>query len=234
MAALLAADVRPYERTEQLPLSAVHEPVRVYDASVESGARDGASETESPTPADALFSSVRTLMAGLIEPLSVPEIAADLDVYRPQTEAWLTRLVEEGALERLTRPVRYCRTGIAGPQTSTPGGSASPRTGIEQPPPDGVHETGENSKVESPAVASWKQRGGQTASEVLLAIVRSLVKDVTAPRGATDIAATLDVSPSQATKWLNRLVEEGVAEKLTKPVRYRRPTDPRAQTSLFD
>jgi predicted Rossmann fold nucleotide-binding protein DprA/Smf involved in DNA uptake len=46
-----------------------------------------------------------------------------------------------------------------------------------------------------------------------------------------DIASELGVTRSQAREWLHQLVEEGLAERLSKPVRYRSVT---AQPSLFD
>jgi len=46
----------------------------------------------------------------------------------------------------------------------------------------------------------------------------------------TEVAADLNVSKSQAKKWLQRLVEEGVMEKHTKPVKY----GPKLQRSFLE
>jgi DNA processing protein len=58
-------------------------------------------------PADALFATVRTLLQGLPTPKTDAEIAAELNVSRPQAKEWLARLVEEGVLEKTSRPIRY-------------------------------------------------------------------------------------------------------------------------------
>jgi DNA processing protein len=58
-------------------------------------------------PADALFATVRRLLKGLPTAKTDAEIAAELNVSRPQAQEWLTRLVDEGILEKTSRPVRY-------------------------------------------------------------------------------------------------------------------------------
>jgi len=226
---LLAADVRPYAKTDELPLSAVREDVGVYDASTEVEVRCRASQTEDQTPSGALFASVRSLMAGLIEPLSVAEIAVEFDVSRAQVEAWLKRLLEAGSIEKLSKPVRYRTARTADSQGSLFGGDAR-----LDPLPDEDHENTEKSQPQSPEVAGSQHHRDQAAAKVLLTTVRAVVADTTVPQSAAEIAVTLDVSAKQAAKWLNRLVEAGVLEKLAKPVRYRRPTRESAQTSLFE
>ena len=63
---------------------------------------------ESPlTPADALFAKVRELLEKMTTPKTVVEVATDLQVSKSQAKEWLQRLVEEGVLEKLSRPVRY-------------------------------------------------------------------------------------------------------------------------------
>ena len=55
-----------------------------------------------------LFSAVSELMLKLLEtPMKEAEIARALDVSSAQAKAWLKRLIEEGKLEKLSRPVRY-------------------------------------------------------------------------------------------------------------------------------
>ena len=58
-------------------------------------------------PAEELFATVRTLMARLDGPRTDIEIAAALNVSRPQAKEWLTRLVEEGVLAKSSRPIKY-------------------------------------------------------------------------------------------------------------------------------
>ncbi len=58
-----------------------------------------------------LFETVRELMQSPLKvPMSDVEVAVMLGVSTAQAKAWLVRLVEEGVLEKLTRPVRYVAT----------------------------------------------------------------------------------------------------------------------------
>jgi len=68
-------------------------------------------------------------------------------------------------------------------------------------------------------------------ADELFAKVRELLEKVTTPRTEAEVAAELNVSKSQAKEWLQRLVKEGVLEKLSRPVRYRSVS---SQASLFD
>lgn len=75
--------------------------------------------------------------------------------------------------------------------------------------------------------------GAPAAAEELFSTVRRLIADISAPKTESEIAAELQVSKAQAKQWLSRLVDEGVIEKTTRPVRYR-PTPRRpVQSSLF-
>src|SRR5665213_237302 len=61
-----------------------------------------------PRPSQALFNPVREILRReLAEPKSDIEVAELLNVAKPQAKIWLTRLVKDGGLERLTKPVRY-------------------------------------------------------------------------------------------------------------------------------
>ena len=60
-----------------------------------------------------------------------------------------------------------------------------------------------------------------TPAEELFAAVRSLLQRMQAPKTDAEVALELGVSKSQAKAWLQRLVTEGVIEKLSKPSRYR-------------
>jgi DNA-binding Lrp family transcriptional regulator len=50
------------------------------------------------------------------------------------------------------------------------------------------------------------------------------------PRKAGEIASDFDLTLAQANRWLKRLVDEGVVEKIGKPIRYQRSS---AAASLF-
>lgn len=103
---------------EQLPLSAAREPAPEY------AARDESSETGSqvaplsasvhPTPAEELFAKVRLLLEKMDTPKTDAEVAAELNVSKNQVKAWLQRLVKEGVLEKVSKPVRYCSTKASG------------------------------------------------------------------------------------------------------------------------
>lgn len=71
----------------------------------------GPSPTEEESargPADVLFEAARTeILRVAREPRKGIEIADELAVNRRQAEEWLKRLVDEGMLEKRTRPVRY-------------------------------------------------------------------------------------------------------------------------------
>lgn len=59
------------------------------------------------------------------------------------------------------------------------------------------------------------------ASELLDAVRRILVAELTEPRTEGEIAGLLGVSKQQAKAWLDRLVDEGLVTKLKKPARFR-------------
>ena len=57
--------------------------------------------------ADDLFAKVRELLQGIKTPKTIDEVAADLNVSKVQAREWLQRLVEEGVLQKTTRPLRF-------------------------------------------------------------------------------------------------------------------------------
>jgi predicted Rossmann fold nucleotide-binding protein DprA/Smf involved in DNA uptake len=59
------------------------------------------------TPADELFAKVRELLEKITTPKTDAEIADELQVSKNQAREWLQRLVDEGVLEKLSRPIRY-------------------------------------------------------------------------------------------------------------------------------
>jgi predicted Rossmann fold nucleotide-binding protein DprA/Smf involved in DNA uptake len=67
-------------------------------------------------------------------------------------------------------------------------------------------------------------------ADELFAKVRELLEKMTTPKTDAEVAADLHVSKSQAKEWLQRLVEEGVMKKHTKPVRY----GPKLQRSFLE
>lgn len=70
---------------------------------------DEAKLTSSPlTPAERLMAAVSgILIEALKEPMTDQEVAELLNVSKAQVKVWLIELVKSGALEKLSKPVRY-------------------------------------------------------------------------------------------------------------------------------
>ena len=66
------------------------------------------------TPAEELFAKVRSLLEKLDTPKTDAEVAAELNVSKGQAKDWLRRLVKEGVLEKVSKPVRYRSTIVSG------------------------------------------------------------------------------------------------------------------------
>ena len=103
---------------EYLSLSTVREPVPEYTArnnTPAAGTQIAPSTASDPvTPADELFAKVRSLLEQMVTPKTDAEIAAELNVSKNQAKEWLQRLVKEGAVEKVSKPVRYCSTRASG------------------------------------------------------------------------------------------------------------------------
>ena len=102
----------------QMSFSTAKEPAQQYEA------RNEAPQTDMPppspsaaaltTPAEELFATVRSLLEQMDTPKTDAEVAAELNVSKSQTKAWLQRLVEEGVLKRLSKPTRYRSAATSG------------------------------------------------------------------------------------------------------------------------
>jgi len=66
------------------------------------------------TPAEELFAKVRSLLEKMDMPRTDAEVATELNVSKSQAQVWLRRLVKEGVLKKLSKPVRYCSTKVSG------------------------------------------------------------------------------------------------------------------------
>lgn len=69
----------------------------------------------SSIPSQELFSKVRELLGRMTTPKTDIEVAEDLQITKSQAKEWLKRLVKEGALKKLSKPVRYCSACSPGP-----------------------------------------------------------------------------------------------------------------------
>jgi DNA processing protein len=81
-----------------------HAPSDVESASVE----PALAVQKEPSPADQLLNAVRQLLEShLLHDRTEDEVSHDLAITKPQAKAWLARLVDEGVLEKLKKPLRY-------------------------------------------------------------------------------------------------------------------------------
>ncbi len=90
-------------REEQVSLSPVESPASPSEQTI-----INQNSSVTATPAEALFEKVRELLRKLDAPRTDAEVAAMLGVSKSQAKEWLERLVEEGTLEKLKKPTRYC------------------------------------------------------------------------------------------------------------------------------
>ena len=65
------------------------------------------SDVSSLKPADQLFTKVKEIILNMNMPKTETEVAAELQVSKSQAREWLQRLVEQGALTKKRKPVRY-------------------------------------------------------------------------------------------------------------------------------
>lgn len=88
-----------FVQPSECPPKAAHEPKVEY--------HNGNAAVKS-APAEALFETVREVLQQLLRvPMRDVEIANALGISTAQAKAWLQRLVDEGALEKKNKPVRY-------------------------------------------------------------------------------------------------------------------------------
>ena len=96
-------------RSDQAPADdaqddAAPAPAATPPPAVEPGSGDGL------TPAEKLLAVVEGLLLPyLAEPRTEADVAEALGVQKPQARSWLKRLVDDGRIEKLSRPVRYRR-----------------------------------------------------------------------------------------------------------------------------
>ncbi len=66
------------------------------------------------TPAEELFAKVKEILKRMETPKTDAEVAEALGVSKSQAKEWLKRLVGEGVLQKLSKPVRYQSTAVEG------------------------------------------------------------------------------------------------------------------------
>lgn len=92
----------PYQTKSEKPASTLSEPHQVVNKT-------------QLLPAQILFNAIADILKReLTTAKTEAEVAELLDISKSQAKAWLTKLVEDGQLEKTSKPVRYRTTGIAG------------------------------------------------------------------------------------------------------------------------
>lgn len=103
----MLCDVAPAPQTESKPMVS-EEPSPSTSALVAPLDEPNASPQMDSTPAEILFTAVRTSIQQLLcTPMKDAEVSAALNVSRAQAKAWLQRLVDEGSIEKQSKPVQY-------------------------------------------------------------------------------------------------------------------------------
>lgn len=74
--------------------------------------------------------------------------------------------------------------------------------------------------LSEPTTPSQTAKSPASPAEELFAKVKEILKRMETPKTDAEVAEELNVSKSQAKAWLQRLVSEGVLQKLSQPVRY--------------
>ena len=110
-------------------------------------------------PAEALFASARELLLPYLdEPRTEADVAAGFDVRRHQARSWLERLVADGAIEKLPKPVR----GWGSERTDSPGAFDPRPTQDGDPTPEPlVHRHSHPPKFSSPSSLQYPSKDGK-------------------------------------------------------------------------
>ena len=132
-------------------------------------------------------------------PRSVADVAKRLHIAKGQVEKWLKRGVTEGAVERVTKPVRY-----RAPHREQSLPLEEPAAGRPSPRAPNTVPTAVLSELEF--------------QDLFLTRLGKLTADE--PCSSAAIARSLDVAPGQVNAWLRCGVADGRIHKTNKPVRY--------------
>ncbi len=133
-------------------------------------------------------------------PLSGADVATRLGIAKGQVEKWLKRGVTEGAVERVTGPVRY----------------RAPHR-VQSLPLEGP--AADQSAPREPDTVPTAVLSGLGFQDLFLVWLGKLTADE--PCSSAAIAQSLGVAPGQVNEWLRRGVADGRIHKTNKPVRYR-------------
>lgn len=104
---------------DQFSFTVNEEPGKHYEAQQDSPLREAPPLLKASgfhaTPAEKLFAKVKEILERMETPKTDAEVAEELGVSKSQAKEWLKRLVGEGVLQKLSKPVRYQSTAVEGP-----------------------------------------------------------------------------------------------------------------------
>lgn len=137
---------------------------------------------------------VETLLSRLLAcgPRSSAEVAAALGARTRQVQSWLKRMVTAGSLLKTANPVQYQSAPIdAGTE------------GRRSPVPRRMIPDGRTSSLPVTPDTAWEDEFQKRVSSLLLKLLAEGV-----PPDPASLARTLEVYPSQARDWIDRLEKD--------------------------
>ncbi|MFV8528771.1 DNA-processing protein DprA [Ralstonia pseudosolanacearum] len=148
------------------------------------------------------------------------DVTAPIPAVSPQPG--LALFSSDGRLDVAPAPTRVPEThaAVEAPGQPVPlpvsGPSDEPVERAPEPVPSVTH-----AHDVTPDAAGSTAQAASTPADALFAAVREAIQRLlNVPMKDTEIAASLDVSNTQAKAWLQRLIDEGVIEKQKKPAGY--------------
>ena len=150
---------------------------------------------EAMSAKEEIFEAARAIIMDTLQAASMKEseVAVALKITNAQARSWLLRLVTEGELDRLERPVAYA-----------------------------IREKRLFDPDVLPEVLPTVSAPDATQARTLLfeAARSAIVQLLSVPMKDSEVAVHLDITNAQAKAWLKRLISEGLVEKRLRPLTY--------------
>lgn len=108
---------KAFHGQDELSFSVHEEPEKPYEAKADELPSEPTtlSQLVPISPAEELFAKVKEILERMETPKTDAEVAEELNVSKSQAKEWLQRLVSEGVLQKLVKPIRYQVAVSAGP-----------------------------------------------------------------------------------------------------------------------
>jgi len=110
---------KPLHGQDELSFAVHEEPEKPYETQTDLLPSESTQISQpaksSASPAEELFAKVKEIMERMELPKTDAEVAEELNVAKSQAKEWLQRLVSEGVLQKLSKPVRYKAASSVGP-----------------------------------------------------------------------------------------------------------------------